>query len=62
MEFLPSGNVFVTLKTTGETYHWSKVTTCMRNVMSGEKYLEHYGKDKRQNVDMYPSLLIRASC
>ncbi|KAI9141962.1 Oxysterol-binding protein, partial [Paraphysoderma sedebokerense] len=43
MEFIPSGNVHVTLNKWGEQYTWSKVTTCMRNLISGPKSLDHYG-------------------
>ncbi|KAI9340771.1 Oxysterol-binding protein-domain-containing protein [Zopfochytrium polystomum] len=43
MELIPSGSVHVQLKSTGELYVWNKVTTCMRNIFSTGRYLEHYG-------------------
>lgn len=42
-ELIPTGTVHVILKSTGEHYSWNKVTTCMRNVFSTSRYLEHYG-------------------
>ncbi|KAJ3411305.1 Oxysterol-binding protein- protein 3 [Chytridiales sp. JEL 0842] len=46
MELIPSGLVNVTLKSTEDHYQWGKVTTCMRNVFSTGRYLEHYGTMK----------------
>jgi hypothetical protein len=46
MELVPSGTVNVTLPTKKDQYQWTKVTTCMRNVFSGTRYLEHYGTMK----------------
>jgi len=43
MELVPIGIVHVILKATGEHYSWGKVTTCMRNIFSTSRYLEHYG-------------------
>ncbi|KAJ3108239.1 hypothetical protein HDU97_001773 [Phlyctochytrium planicorne] len=46
MELIPSGTVHVDLHNVGDHYSWSKVTTCMRNVFSSGRYLEHYGTMK----------------
>ncbi|KAJ3135572.1 Oxysterol-binding protein- protein 3 [Physocladia obscura] len=43
MELVPSGTVNVTFPEKKDHLQWSKVTTCMRNVFSGTRYLEHYG-------------------
>ncbi|KAL7754062.1 Oxysterol-binding protein 3 [Sorochytrium milnesiophthora] len=44
MEFIPSGTVHVRLPKTGDHYTWSKVTSCMRNIIGGQKSIDHYGK------------------
>ncbi|KAI8849117.1 Oxysterol-binding protein [Chytridium lagenaria] len=46
MELIPSGTVHVELPKVSDQYSWSKVTTCMRNVFSSGRYLEHYGTMK----------------
>jgi len=49
MELIPSGKTILTfepnseLNLPSEQYSWEKVTTCMRNIISGTRYLEHYG-------------------
>ncbi|TPX62431.1 hypothetical protein SpCBS45565_g07040 [Spizellomyces sp. 'palustris'] len=43
MELIPTGTVHVAFPALGEHYTWTKVTTCMRNVFSSGRYLEHYG-------------------
>ncbi|KAI8917646.1 Oxysterol-binding protein [Powellomyces hirtus] len=43
MELIPSGTVHVKFPAYEEHYTWNKVTTCMRNVFSSNRYLEHYG-------------------
>ncbi|KAJ3382416.1 hypothetical protein HDU92_004776 [Lobulomyces angularis] len=43
MELIPSGTTHVILKNRNEHYTWGKVTTCMRNIFSGNRYVEHYG-------------------
>mgnify|MGYP001048336385 CR=1 FL=1 len=46
MEVTNDGTVHLVLKINGggsETYTWNKVVTCMRNIFSDGKYLEHYG-------------------
>lgn len=29
---------------TGDHYEWNKVTTCIHNVLSGPRWIEHYGE------------------
>ncbi|KAI9209194.1 Oxysterol-binding protein [Polychytrium aggregatum] len=43
MELIPLGQVNVEFPALGEHYQWNKVTTCMRNILAGTRYLEHYG-------------------
>jgi len=42
IEIHPLGRSHLTFKD-GETFTWKKVTTCVHNIMSGEKYVEKYG-------------------
>jgi hypothetical protein len=44
IEFIPNGTLNVTFPDTGDHFTWSKVTTCMRNLIGGPTSLEHYGK------------------
>ncbi|KAJ3022422.1 Oxysterol-binding protein- protein 3 [Thoreauomyces humboldtii] len=46
MELIPTGTVHVKFPALKEHYTWTKVTTCMRNVFSSNRYLEHYGTMK----------------
>uniref|UniRef100_A0A3B4ERV3 Oxysterol-binding protein n=1 Tax=Pundamilia nyererei TaxID=303518 RepID=A0A3B4ERV3_9CICH len=44
LEILPTGMVNVTLPRYGDHYEWNKVATCIHNVFSQQRYLEHYGE------------------
>ncbi|XP_059387050.1 oxysterol-binding protein-related protein 6-like isoform X2 [Carassius carassius] len=44
LEIMPTGMVNVTLKKYGDHYEWNKVVTCIHNVFSQQRYLEHYGE------------------
>ncbi|XP_034567283.1 oxysterol-binding protein-related protein 6-like [Notolabrus celidotus] len=44
MEVLSSGNVNVSLPNYGDHYEWNKVVTCIHNVLSQQRWLEHYGE------------------
>ncbi|KAM9424455.1 oxysterol-binding protein-related protein 7 [Pholidichthys leucotaenia] len=44
LEIVPTGMVNVTLPRYGEHYEWNKVVTCIHNVFSQQRYLEHYGE------------------
>ncbi|XP_059355526.1 oxysterol-binding protein-related protein 6 isoform X5 [Carassius carassius] len=44
MEILPIGTVNVTLPSYGDHYEWNKVTTCIHNILSGRRWIEHYGE------------------
>ncbi|XP_048419435.1 oxysterol-binding protein-related protein 3 isoform X3 [Stegostoma tigrinum] len=43
MEIVPVGTIHVTLPTYGDHYEWSKVTSCVHNILSGQRWIEHYG-------------------
>lgn len=46
MEFQPIGTVNVQLPRTGEVYQWNKVTTCVHNLFSGQRWVDQYGELK----------------
>jgi len=49
MEITNEGVINVRLKPTGDHFSWSKVTTCMRNIFSDNRSLEHYGEMQIDN-------------
>ncbi|KAJ0060426.1 hypothetical protein NL108_010215, partial [Boleophthalmus pectinirostris] len=51
LEILPTGMVNVTLPKYGDHYEWNKVVTCIHNVFSQQRYLEHYGEVTIQNLN-----------
>uniref|UniRef100_A0A4W3I0D5 Oxysterol-binding protein n=1 Tax=Callorhinchus milii TaxID=7868 RepID=A0A4W3I0D5_CALMI len=44
IEIVPIGTVHVTLPGYGDHYEWSKVTSCIHNILSGQRWIEHYGE------------------
>ncbi|XP_054254775.1 oxysterol-binding protein-related protein 7 [Indicator indicator] len=44
LEIVPMGTVNVQLPRTGDHFEWNKVTTCIHNVLSGPRWIEHYGE------------------
>ncbi|XP_044744658.1 oxysterol-binding protein-related protein 3-like isoform X1 [Coccinella septempunctata] len=44
MEFQPLGNINVLLPKTGDLYTWNKVTTCVHNLFSGQRWVDQYGE------------------
>ncbi|KAL0276748.1 UNVERIFIED_CONTAM: hypothetical protein PYX00_004254 [Menopon gallinae] len=46
MEFQPAGTTNVRLPSTGEEYQWNKVTTCVHNLFSGQRWVDQYGELK----------------
>lgn len=51
LEIMPTGMVNVTLPKYGDHYEWNKVVTCIHNVFSQQRYLEHYGEVTIQNLN-----------
>ncbi|XP_049820925.1 oxysterol-binding protein-related protein 3-like isoform X2 [Aethina tumida] len=49
MEFQPLGRVHVLLPKTGDLYSWNKVTTCVHNLFSGQRWVDQYGELKITN-------------
>uniref|UniRef100_A0A8C2Q1M7 Oxysterol binding protein-like 6 n=1 Tax=Cyprinus carpio TaxID=7962 RepID=A0A8C2Q1M7_CYPCA len=50
MEILPIGTVNVMLPSYGDHYEWNKVTTCVHNILSGRRWIEHYGEVTIRNT------------
>ncbi|MBN3305459.1 OSBL6 protein, partial [Amia calva] len=44
VEVIPVGMVNITLPKYGDHYEWNKVTTCIHNILSPQRWLEHYGE------------------
>ncbi|XP_026209635.1 oxysterol-binding protein-related protein 7-like isoform X2 [Anabas testudineus] len=44
VEIISSGQVNVTLPNYGDHYEWNKAVTCIHNVLSQQRWLEHYGE------------------
>ncbi|KAM3597784.1 uncharacterized protein V6R79_009200 [Siganus canaliculatus] len=44
VEVISSGLVNVTLPRYGDHYEWNKAVTCIHNVLSQQRWLEHYGE------------------
>uniref|UniRef100_A0A4W5PYA4 Oxysterol-binding protein n=1 Tax=Hucho hucho TaxID=62062 RepID=A0A4W5PYA4_9TELE len=51
LEIMPTGMVNVTLPRFGDHYEWNKVVTCIHNVLSQQRYLEHYGEVIIRNLN-----------
>uniref|UniRef100_A0A3B4ABM4 Oxysterol-binding protein n=1 Tax=Periophthalmus magnuspinnatus TaxID=409849 RepID=A0A3B4ABM4_9GOBI len=48
MEIVPIGTTHVTLF--GDHYEWNKVTSCVHNILSGQRWIEHYGEITIRNT------------
>uniref|UniRef100_A0A5S6QW99 Oxysterol-binding protein n=1 Tax=Trichuris muris TaxID=70415 RepID=A0A5S6QW99_TRIMR len=44
IEAIPICSVHVLLKNKKEEYTWNKATSCLRNILSDNRYFEHYGE------------------
>ncbi|KAM6935353.1 oxysterol-binding protein-related protein 3 isoform 2-T2 [Lycodopsis pacificus] len=49
MEIVPVGTTHVTLPGVGDHYEWNKVTSCIHNILSGQRWIEHYGEISIRN-------------
>ncbi|KAM4569064.1 oxysterol-binding protein-related protein 3 [Fundulus diaphanus] len=49
MEIVPVGTTHVTLPRFGDHYEWNKVTSCIHNIISGQRWIEHYGEISIKN-------------
>ncbi|XP_068180375.1 oxysterol-binding protein-related protein 3 isoform X2 [Antennarius striatus] len=50
MEIVPVGTTHVTLPGFGDHYEWNKVTSCIHNILSGQRWIEHYGEISIKNT------------
>ncbi|XP_037096289.1 oxysterol-binding protein-related protein 6 isoform X4 [Syngnathus acus] len=50
MEILPIGTVSLMIPRFGDHYEWNKVTTCVHNILSGRRWIEHYGEITIRNT------------
>uniref|UniRef100_A0A3Q2YMY9 Oxysterol binding protein like 6 n=1 Tax=Hippocampus comes TaxID=109280 RepID=A0A3Q2YMY9_HIPCM len=50
MEILPVGTVSLMIPRFGDHYEWNKVTTCVHNILSGRRWIEHYGEITVRNT------------
>ncbi|XP_041122644.1 oxysterol-binding protein-related protein 7-like isoform X1 [Polyodon spathula] len=44
LEIVPVGMVNVTLTKFGDHYEWNKVSSCIHNILSGQRWIENYGE------------------
>ncbi|XP_037330308.1 oxysterol-binding protein-related protein 3-like isoform X2 [Pungitius pungitius] len=51
MEIVPMGTTHVTLPAFGDHYEWNKVTSCIHNILSGQRWIEHYGEMSIKNLN-----------
>ncbi|CAG5890434.1 unnamed protein product [Menidia menidia] len=51
MEIVPIGTTHVTLPAFGDHYEWNKVTSCIHNILSGQRWIEHYGEMAIKNIN-----------
>lgn len=49
MEIVPVGTIHVKLPRFGDHYEWNKVTSCIHNILSGQRWIEHYGEISIKN-------------
>ncbi|XP_056876459.1 oxysterol-binding protein-related protein 3-like isoform X1 [Takifugu flavidus] len=51
MEIVQMGTTHVTLPAFGDHYEWNKVTSCIHNILSGQRWIEHYGEMAIKNIN-----------
>ncbi|KAB0404393.1 hypothetical protein E2I00_010117 [Balaenoptera physalus] len=51
MEIVPIGTTHVTLPAFGDHFEWNKVTSCVHNILSGQRWIEHYGEIVIKNLN-----------
>ncbi|XP_041102277.1 oxysterol-binding protein-related protein 3-like isoform X1 [Polyodon spathula] len=49
MEIVPVGTTHVMLPKFGDHYEWNKITSCIHNILSGQRWIEHYGEISIKN-------------
>lgn len=51
MEIVPIGTTHVILPVFGDHFEWNKVTSCIHNILSGQRWIEHYGEIVIKNLN-----------
>nr|XP_056713179.1 oxysterol-binding protein-related protein 3 isoform X3 [Euleptes europaea] len=51
MEIVPVGTTHVILPAFRDHYEWNKVTSCIHNILSGQRWIEHYGEIIVKNLN-----------
>lgn len=51
MEIVPVGTTHVILPAYKDHYEWNKVTSCIHNILSGQRWIEHYGEIIIKNLN-----------
>ncbi|XP_054846812.1 oxysterol-binding protein-related protein 3 isoform X2 [Eublepharis macularius] len=51
MEIVPVGTTHVILPAFRDHYEWNKVTSCIHNILSGQRWIEHYGEIIIKNLN-----------
>ncbi|KAJ7322421.1 hypothetical protein JRQ81_018708 [Phrynocephalus forsythii] len=51
MEIVPVGTTHVILPVFRDHYEWNKVTSCIHNILSGQRWIEHYGEIIVKNLN-----------
>uniref|UniRef100_A0A8C0ATU2 Oxysterol-binding protein n=1 Tax=Buteo japonicus TaxID=224669 RepID=A0A8C0ATU2_9AVES len=51
MEIVPIGTTHVTLPVFKDHFAWNKVTSCIHNILSGQRWIEHYGEIIIKNLN-----------
>ncbi|XP_031310928.1 oxysterol-binding protein-related protein 3 isoform X5 [Camelus dromedarius] len=51
MEIVPIGTTHVTLPAFRDHFEWNKVTSCIHNILSGQRWIEHYGEIVIKNLN-----------
>ncbi|XP_018124722.1 oxysterol-binding protein-related protein 3 isoform X2 [Xenopus laevis] len=51
MEIVQIGTTHLILPRFGDHYQWNKVTSCIHNILSGQRWIEHYGEIIIKNIN-----------
>ncbi|XP_066571710.1 oxysterol-binding protein-related protein 3 isoform X1 [Amia ocellicauda] len=51
MEIIPVGTAHVSLPGFEDHYEWNKVTSCVHNILTGQRWIEHYGEIAIRNTN-----------
>ncbi|XP_071942527.1 oxysterol-binding protein-related protein 6-like [Antedon mediterranea] len=52
MEILPAGTINITIPKYNDHYTYTKVTSCVHNILSGQRWIDHYGETVIKNGDI----------